>query len=95
MCIGEESQEGMTKTCAHCKTIKPLTDFYKDNNNRDKKSYMCIPCQKIKGDKWRAANPEKARAMNLKAWRKRRREKPEAGAVYLRNFTAAVERKKK
>jgi hypothetical protein len=50
------------KTCSHCQAEKPLTDFYKSNDNRDGRCYVCKPCAHARNRKWIKDNPDKASA---------------------------------
>lgn len=50
----------MTKICNRCKTVKPLTDFFNDKNNKtDGKYSICKVCKQEGTYKWRKTNPDK------------------------------------
>ncbi len=48
-----------TKTCSHCQTEKPASDFYRNSGRKDGLSDWCRPCVKADRHKrWRAKHPE-------------------------------------
>lgn len=55
------------KTCTKCGgPPKPITEFHKNANRRDGLQPICKECNKSAAAKYRAANPEKAKASNAK-----------------------------
>lgn len=76
------------KTCSHCKTEKPLTEFYSNKSKKNGFSSWCKPCDLEKQKKWQAANPENRRAAN-RSWAERNREvnRKSAAKYYKENKT--------
>lgn len=83
----------MLKTCAKCKTPKPITEFWTDKRHIDKRRSRCVPClregrresairnrpqRKAYAKLWRQKNPERAQ-LQLMGIRRRLREKVIAG----------------
>ena len=64
------SQQPETKVCTRCKETKSLDDFRGKSSARDKRQHVCRPCHQEQKRAWRAANPDKVRAQNLRYWRK-------------------------
>ncbi|MGA1037873.1 MAG: HNH endonuclease [Ilumatobacteraceae bacterium] len=72
------------KTCTQCGETKPLTDYYADKTNRDRRKCKCKTCIRANTRAWREVNPERSRAQsraryandrerqraNARAWRK-------------------------
>jgi len=50
------------KKCARCKQAKPLTDFYRDKQNKDGYKGVCKKCQAAYDKAHHAQNAEKYRA---------------------------------
>lgn len=63
-----------TKQCRKCKTVKPLSEFYKRASHPDGRHSWCKPCMKERSLKWHYENPKKRKAIMLK-WRKKHPEK--------------------
>ena len=53
------------KTCRHCKTEKPITDFGFDKRKPDGRKYNCRRCHNALNKAHRQANPENHRKVNL------------------------------
>ncbi|WP_157379373.1 HNH endonuclease signature motif containing protein [Burkholderia ubonensis] len=51
------------KACSKCKVEKPLDQFSKDSTRKDGTQRHCKECNRKAGEKYRAANPEKRRAV--------------------------------
>jgi len=62
----------LRKRCADCKRLKSADDFHVNRAMPDGRHYYCKECQKGRNEKWRQANPEKARAAVRKSYRKHR-----------------------
>ena len=56
------------KTCAHCKALKPVDDYYAAADRWDGRDNMCKTCRAAKHDTWRRKNLGKA-AADQKAYR--------------------------
>lgn len=56
------------RTCDHCKTLKPLADYYADARRFDGLSRRCKTCQSAAHNHWRLNNLDKA-AADQKRWR--------------------------
>lgn len=56
----------MLKRCSSCAVEKPLTDFAGSKDCKDGRQHRCRKCSTIAMRVWRAANPDKARAGDLK-----------------------------
>ena len=54
------------KTCKQCGQTKQLDSFYKHKGRRDGRSSYCKECDRDNTRNWRRANPDRARALNLK-----------------------------
>lgn len=54
------------KKCKTCKETKPAQAFYKNNENSDRLASSCRDCAREADKKWRAKNPEKVIAYNIK-----------------------------
>lgn len=67
------------KTCALCKTTKPLRDFHKNTRSKDGACSYCKPCAKAKVDEWKIANPDRRAANQSNYNRKNRSKIREAG----------------
>lgn len=55
----------MEKLCADCGESKPLTEFYKHPNNKDRLQRECKACAKRRVTQWQKKNP-KRRAVHMK-----------------------------
>lgn len=62
------------KFCSCCKIIKYKSDFARDKNKKDGRSYRCKHCSNIYSRKWNKENKEKA-SMNSKRWHEKNRER--------------------
>lgn len=51
----------MKKLCHKCQRILPLSEYYSDRRNRDKKQTLCKKCHNLGCLKWQKANPSKLR----------------------------------
>ena len=47
------------KKCSKCKTVQPLSEFYRNLNMDDGKAGNCKTCMKATAKKWRAENRER------------------------------------
>jgi len=54
------------KTCNRCGQTKPLDNFSRDKRYRDGRRSDCKECRRDCVRNWRRANPDRARALNLK-----------------------------
>ncbi len=54
-----------SKRCPHCETVKPLTAFYRDKNQKAGRASWCRPCTRPAVD---AANKRRREAMGEEAW---------------------------
>lgn len=54
------------KTCPVCKLEKESTSFNKNNKRYDKLQSCCRDCQKSKGKKYKAENPDKRALSNIR-----------------------------
>lgn len=59
------------KKCKRCDEIKPLSDFYPRNNNRN---YPCKRCEQALYREWRLSNKTR-RAEDMSTWRKKNPDK--------------------
>ena len=50
------------KRCSKCRETKRVVGFSKDRSTKDGLRYWCKECMKTGNARWRAANPEKAKA---------------------------------
>lgn len=55
------------RKCNNCMQLKPLTDFYNDNSNKDGKQYMCIVCYKAYFKAWRASRSEAKQSVHVQS----------------------------
>lgn len=62
------------KTCSKCKLSKALSEFYRDNQNKDKHSYWCKDCQNSANKKVAKSNPKRAQKYS-RAWEKKNPER--------------------
>ena len=62
------------KSCNVCKTIKPLTEFYKRSNRKCGVQSFCKSCHDTKNRAYNAANVEKL-SLSQKAWYVKNRER--------------------
>ena len=53
--------EKTMKSCATCKTEKPLSLFYGDSRSKDKRAFECKRCSDKRSTEWRKQNLEKYR----------------------------------
>lgn len=51
------------KTCTKCGEIKPITEFWRHSITRDGLAHCCKSCAKERSAAWRAANPQKVKAL--------------------------------
>lgn len=58
----------MVKTCSKCKETKPISDFTRNNNAKDKLTSWCKSCCKIARDSYYQINKEKIN-LKQKEWR--------------------------
>lgn len=49
------------KRCSKCETVKPISEFYKDNTKTDGYRSYCKECKKIHGKQYRFLNHDKIR----------------------------------
>lgn len=54
------------KTCTKCGAILPLSEYYKDHNQKSGLRPECKTCNKKQCTKWAKANKEKHRGYNIK-----------------------------
>lgn len=66
-----------TKHCPRCERDLPLDGFYKNRAKDDGLMSYCKPCQRAATQRWRDADPERARAVT-RSWHARNREKSRA-----------------
>ena len=74
-------QSVVTKTCSDCGLAKPASDYYRHPTTHDKLDRKCKECRKSATRRWKAENPERARAADRR-WRNQNRER--ASAHYRR-----------
>lgn len=61
--MGSSNLNGLiTKKCASCLEVKPLSEFYKDANRKDGLYPRCKKCHYKTANKWRKNNLEKVEA---------------------------------
>ncbi len=70
-----EPQEeiGRTKRCSKCGREKPLEEYHRQPTGRHGRRADCKSCAAARSRKWRADNPETARA-SVRAWTERHKE---------------------
>jgi hypothetical protein len=61
------------KTCYACDLEKPLVNYHVDKKSKDGRSNRCKVCAKESTSKWRAENPERARAKVKECFDKNRK----------------------
>ena len=79
------------KTCFKCKTVKPLSDFYKHSGMADGHLNKCKGCNKNDSTANRNKNLEKIRAYDRERGKKPERIK--ASTEIVRDWRAEVERR--
>lgn len=47
-----------TRICRICKTMKPLTEYYKEKNNPLERAYLCKPCENKRNTQRRRSKPD-------------------------------------
>jgi 5-methylcytosine-specific restriction endonuclease McrA len=65
------------KICTKCKVLKLLSFFYKNKRANDGLYHVCIPCQKLKAEKYRLENQEMVNAYK-REWAHKNKEKEAA-----------------
>lgn len=66
--------EVIAKRCYSCETVKPLSEFYKNNAKADGLSSECKECNKVRCSTWYAENKEQQLLRNaLKTQKNRER----------------------
>jgi len=60
------------KRCSHCRKMKSRSSFYVDKTSKDGLHYYCIPCRKSVTSRWRVRNPERARELDRKIYKRKR-----------------------
>lgn len=71
------------KTCTKCRSVKPVTEFYKDASKHDGLRSWCKTCSRESEVQWRITNPERHRA-NGAEWYAANAEKHRAAATQRR-----------
>lgn len=64
-----------TKKCKECEKDKPLSEFHKHKNSKDKLSYQCKECWNARCKEFRMKNPNKIKLTNKNAYYKKREER--------------------
>jgi len=64
----------LTKKCTKCKTIKPITEFYKDKQTKDKHGRWCKKCAYDNSINWYRDNKPKHNIAQNKRHRKHKLE---------------------
>jgi hypothetical protein len=61
-----------TQTCTHCKTEKPLDDFYRNAKKRNGRASWCKACshKAVRQRDWHGENREKVNANWMRSWEK-------------------------
>lgn len=54
------------KRCNTCGEVKPLSEFYRNCDTKDGLAGLCKPCSNRASAAWRAANPQRARELELR-----------------------------
>jgi|DEB0MinimDraft_6_1074348.scaffolds.fasta_scaffold00426_10 hypothetical protein len=70
----QPEEQGETKACSKCGETKPLTEYYKDGQNKDGLKFSCKVCYKAQQVKYQEENHEKVKAARAK-YRAENREK--------------------
>jgi hypothetical protein len=61
-----------TKTCNHCKTVKPIACFSKNRSNKDGTHNRCKPCDLEAGRAWRDKRNDYKKAYDKKLYNSRK-----------------------
>jgi len=78
------------KECRICKTKKHLTEYYKQARNRDGLFHECKQCTEARRKAYYAANPEKGKEKNRKAYKKNKRYYIDKGYLYSKRRRGAM-----
>lgn len=68
----------LTKKCAKCKEQKPIDMFGRLSSSSDGLQYRCKPCIKVDKQEFRKRNPEKVK-QSIANWRAKNQDKARAG----------------
>lgn len=83
------------KTCKICKTEKPVTQFYKNKNSKDRLTYECKSCWLLETKKYRDKNPEKIKEINRNQYLLRREERIKKQSEWAKNNKDKIDAAKK
>lgn len=78
------------KRCTECGEEKPVTAFYRNKRTKSGLCPACKACMKDRVRRWRAANPEKARAQAARAAARLRERR---GPTAVRDYGREVRRR--